>query len=59
MWDKWWIESLVLLMWKVKLDNHDANYKANMIAKLNINDDIKNQALVVPSNIIHKRRRWG
>jgi RND family efflux transporter MFP subunit len=39
---------------EVRLDNKDANYKANMIAKLMMNDESANNALVVPSNVIQK-----
>lgn len=39
---------------EVRLDNKDANYKANMIAKLMMNDETTNNALVVPSNVIQK-----
>ncbi len=39
---------------EVRLDNKDANYKANMIAKLMMNDESTNNALVVPSNVIQK-----
>jgi RND family efflux transporter MFP subunit len=37
---------------EVRLDNKDANYKANMIAKLMINDEVKNDVIVVPSNTV-------
>jgi RND family efflux transporter MFP subunit len=39
---------------EVRLDNKDANYKANMIAKLLINDDIQKGVIVVPTNTIQK-----
>lgn len=39
---------------EVRLDNRDANYKANMIAKLLINDDIQKGVIVVPTNTIQR-----
>jgi multidrug efflux pump subunit AcrA (membrane-fusion protein) len=37
---------------EARLDNHDVDYKANMIVKLFINDDTQKNVLVVPTNII-------
>jgi RND family efflux transporter MFP subunit len=39
---------------EVRLDNRDANYKANMIAKLLINDDTQKGVIVVPTNTIQR-----
>ena len=39
---------------EVKLDNRDANYKTNMIAKLLINDDIQKNVITVPTNTIQQ-----
>jgi membrane fusion protein (multidrug efflux system) len=39
---------------EVKLDNKDANYKSNMIAKLLINDDVENNVITVPTNTIQQ-----
>jgi multidrug efflux pump subunit AcrA (membrane-fusion protein) len=41
----------------VKLDNKDANYKSNMIAKLLINDDTQNNVLTVPTNTIQQNEK--
>jgi RND family efflux transporter MFP subunit len=42
---------------EVKLDNKDANYKSNMIAKLLINDDTQNNVLTVPTNTIQQNEK--
>ena len=42
---------------EVKLDNKGADYKSNMIAKLLINDDVKNNVLVVPTNTIQQNEK--
>jgi len=39
---------------EVKLDNKDANYKTNMIAKLLINDDNQPNVITVPTNTIQQ-----
>ena len=39
---------------EVKLDNRDANYKTNMIAKLLINDDVQKNVITVPTNTIQQ-----
>lgn len=39
---------------EVKLDNHNSDYKSNMIAKLQINDDVQNNVITVPTNIIQQ-----
>jgi RND family efflux transporter MFP subunit len=39
---------------EVKLDNKDANYKTNMIAKLLINDDTQPNVITVPTNTIQQ-----
>jgi RND family efflux transporter MFP subunit len=39
---------------EVKLDNKGADYKANMITKLLINDNVLQKVIVVPSNTIQK-----
>ena len=44
---------------EVHLDNNSSAYKANMIAKLVINDEAVNNALVVPSNIIQQGDAGG
>ena len=44
---------------EVHLDNNNANYRANMIAKLYINDENMKNALVVPSNIIQQGDAGG
>lgn len=39
---------------EVRLDNSNADYKANMLAQLYINDEAIPNALVVPTNVIQK-----
>jgi len=39
---------------EVKLDNKDANYKSNMIARLLINDDVQPNVITVPTNTIQQ-----
>jgi RND family efflux transporter MFP subunit len=39
---------------EVKLDNRDADYKSNMIAKLLINDDVEKNVITVPTNTIQQ-----
>ena len=39
---------------EVKLENKDVNIKANMIAKLLINDETKNAVIVVPTNTVQQ-----
>jgi len=39
---------------EAKLDNNKGEYAANMIAKLLINDEIKKNVLVVPSNVVQR-----
>lgn len=39
---------------EVKLDNRDASYKSNMIAKLLINDEVQQNVIVVPTNTIQQ-----
>jgi multidrug efflux pump subunit AcrA (membrane-fusion protein) len=39
---------------EAKLDNNKGEYAANMIAKLLINDEVKKNVLVVPSNVIQR-----
>ena len=42
---------------EVKLDNKDANYKSNMIAKLLINDDTEKNVITVPTNTIQQNEK--
>ena len=42
---------------EVKLDNKDANYKSNMIAKLMINDDVEKDVITVPTNTIQQNEK--
>jgi membrane fusion protein, multidrug efflux system len=42
---------------EVKLDNKDANYKSNMIAKLLINDDVEKNVITVPTNTIQQNEK--
>ena len=42
---------------EVKLDNKDANYKSNMIAKLLINDDIQKNVITIPTNTIQQNEK--
>ena len=42
---------------EVKLDNRDANYKSNMIAKLLINDDIQKNVITIPTNTIQQNEK--
>lgn len=42
---------------EVKLDNRDANYKSNMIAKLLINDDVEKDVITVPTNTIQQNEK--
>lgn len=42
---------------EVKLDNKDANYKSNMIAKLLINDDVEKDVITVPTNTIQQNEK--
>ncbi len=39
---------------EAKLDNNKGEYAANMIAKLLINDEVKKNVLVVPSNVVQR-----
>jgi membrane fusion protein (multidrug efflux system) len=39
---------------EVKLDNRNANYKSNMIARLQINDDVQKNVITVPTNTIQQ-----
>jgi len=42
---------------EVKLDNSSAIYKSNMIAKLQINDDIQKDVITVPTNTIQQNEK--
>jgi multidrug efflux pump subunit AcrA (membrane-fusion protein) len=42
---------------EVKLDNKDANYKSNMLAKLMINDDVEKDVITVPTNTIQQNEK--
>jgi membrane fusion protein (multidrug efflux system) len=42
---------------EVKLDNKDANYKSNMIAKLLINDDVEQNVITVPTNTVQQNEK--
>jgi membrane fusion protein (multidrug efflux system) len=42
---------------EVKLENKDADYKANMIARLLINDDVEPNVITVPTNTIQQNEK--
>ncbi len=42
---------------EVKLDNSNSIYKSNMIAKLQINDDIQKDVITVPTNTIQQNEK--